>query len=38
MSNQWNIDEKGFRVYKNKKMDMNAETLEMIKKLRLKAV
>ena len=37
MSHEWNIDDEGFRVYENKKMDMNEETLEMVKRLRMKA-
>jgi hypothetical protein len=37
MSQEWNIDEEGFRVYENKRMDMNEDTLEMIKRLRKKA-
>jgi hypothetical protein len=37
MSHEWNIDEEGFRVYENKRMDMNEDTLEMIKRLRKKA-
>jgi len=36
MSQEWNIDQNGFRVVGNKRMDMSEETLVMIRRLRRK--
>jgi hypothetical protein len=37
MSNEWNIDDEGCRVFENKRLNMNEETLEMIRRMRKKA-
>lgn len=34
MSNQWDIDGKGIRIYENKRISMTEETLEMLKRVR----
>ena len=34
MNQEWKIDSEGRRVYENKKMDMNEETLVLIKRQR----